>query len=233
MRRVSFLAIGMLTLALAACTRTPSPATGNPSGIRRTTATGSLENRAASGDGLAAFELGARYHDGDGKPKDFAQALHWFTAAADANEPRAQFNLGMMYENGEGVAADDAKAMQWLQRAADNDSARALYQVALHYYLGEGTSLDYAKAKQYFLKAANRNVPDAQFNLAVMEVKGQGGPQDLQDAYAWFSVAKAQGYAPAGAALQKLGTALTDDQKKAAAKHALELELGMSITLKR
>ncbi len=57
-----------------------------------------------SGKGQRRRAVRARRHvliEGDGVPKDPAEAARWFHRAAESGHGQAQFNLGLMYENGE------------------------------------------------------------------------------------------------------------------------------------
>ena len=65
------------------------------------------------------------YDDGDGVPKNDAEALKWYRRAADQGDADAQFNLGLMYYNGEGVPKNDAEAYFWWNLAAAQGNADA------------------------------------------------------------------------------------------------------------
>jgi TPR repeat protein len=65
------------------------------------------------------------YDKGLGMPRDVAQAIKWFTLAADQRDAPAQLNIALFYLNGDGVPKDVAAAEQWLRRAARNGSKRA------------------------------------------------------------------------------------------------------------
>jgi TPR repeat protein len=58
-------------------------------------------------------------------PRDVAQAIKWFTLAADQRDAPAQLNIALFYLNGDGVAKDIGTAEQWLKRAAGNGNKRA------------------------------------------------------------------------------------------------------------
>jgi TPR repeat protein len=47
---------------------------------------------------------------GNGVPRDFAQAVLWFTRAAERGHAMAQANLGIMYEFGNGIPKDLVRA---------------------------------------------------------------------------------------------------------------------------
>jgi TPR repeat protein len=58
---------------------------------------------AEQGNARAQTLLGLMYEDGQGVPKNFAQAAKWYQRASEQDFAMAQNNLGLMYLNGEGV----------------------------------------------------------------------------------------------------------------------------------
>src|SRR5262245_31374536 len=50
---------------------------------------------AEGGDRTAQSNLGHRYDEGKGVPKDYAEAVRWYRKAADQGEPTAQNNLAV------------------------------------------------------------------------------------------------------------------------------------------
>lgn len=70
--------------------------------------------------------LGAAYATGDfdawQRPKNEAEAVRWYSAAAKQGHEDAQYNLGFMLLLGEGVAPDPNAAVVWLERAAQGGS---------------------------------------------------------------------------------------------------------------
>jgi hypothetical protein len=72
-----------------------------------------LRKLADEGDAKAQWQLGARYHTGEGVPKDDAQAMHWFELAGEQGNVSAQSTLGAYYAVGRGVPQDLTKAYFW------------------------------------------------------------------------------------------------------------------------
>ena len=62
---------------------------------------------------MAEYNLGSRYQNGKGTPKDDAQAAGWYRKAAKKRYAPAQFNLGSMYSMGDGVLKDLGQAVHW------------------------------------------------------------------------------------------------------------------------
>ena len=81
-----------------------------------------LRALAEQGDAEAQFNLGLIYHDGQGVPEDYAEAVRWWRLAADQGDAVAQFNLGGMYRVGAGVPQDYVEAHMWLNLAASRSS---------------------------------------------------------------------------------------------------------------
>ncbi len=70
------------------------------------------------------------YLNGDGIPKNEAEAAKWYRKAAEHGDATAQHILGIMYEDGIGVSKDDKMAIKWYDAAVKqgNESARARLQ---------------------------------------------------------------------------------------------------------
>jgi TPR repeat protein len=96
--------------------------------------------------GLAAAQcnLGVMYHNGQGVPKDYAQAAKWYRKAAEQGNALAQYNLGVMYYNGYGVPKDHSEALEWYQKAAEQGFAKA--QTALEFAQNESAAQADAEA---------------------------------------------------------------------------------------
>lgn len=86
-----------------------------------------LRPLAEKGVPRAQFDLGVSYANGQGVAKDDAQAIEWYSKAADQGFAPAQDALGYMYGTGEGVARDDTQAAAWWRKAAaqGNEDAQA------------------------------------------------------------------------------------------------------------
>ena len=106
------------------------------------TALAGFQNYAAQGNAAAQFNLGLMYANGEGVPKDDAEAVRWYRLAAEQGDAAAQFNRGFMYANGEGVPEDDAEAVRWYRLAAAQGNAAAQSNLGLMYANGEGVPED-------------------------------------------------------------------------------------------
>ncbi len=72
-----------------------------------------LRKLAGQGDADAQWQMGVRYHNGEGVPRDDVQAMQWFLRAADQGHVTAQATLGAYYWAGRGVPQDLLKAYFW------------------------------------------------------------------------------------------------------------------------
>ena len=153
----------------------------------------SLRSLAASGDPAAQYDVGLRYAEGRGVPRDPKQAVAWFDKAASQGSAPAQYRLGSAYEKGAGTDRDPALAMAWYGKAADAGNIRAMHNLAVMAAEGAAGKPDYAKAALWFGKASSYGVRDSQFNLAILYARGLGIEQSLSESYRWFAIAASEG----------------------------------------
>jgi hypothetical protein len=102
------------------------------------------------------------YYFGDGVPKDYKEAVKWYTKAAEQGDKSAQFELGKMYYFGsdvfEGVPQDNKEAVKWFTKASEQGNASAQLELGEMYcdgmnYDGEGVPQDYNEAYKWALLA--------------------------------------------------------------------------------
>ena len=146
---------------------------------------------------MAQYNLGNRYRDGRGVPKDDAQAVGWYRKSADQGYAAAQYNLGTMYRDGRGVPKDFAEAVQWYRKSADQGYAHAQLQLGLKYAEGRGVLKDNAQAVGWYRKAAEQGDAGGQTLLGIMYAEGRGVPKSDAEAARWFLKAAEQGDADA------------------------------------
>jgi hypothetical protein len=72
-----------------------------------------LRKLADQGDAEAQWQMGLRFHNGEGVPHDDAQAMQWFQRAAEQGHVTAQGALGAYYFAARGVPKDLSKAYFW------------------------------------------------------------------------------------------------------------------------
>ena len=125
-------------------------------GVPRTMPGAPGRKAANQGNAFAQLYLGNMYHDGQGVPQDYVEAVAWYRKAADQGDAEAQYNLGVMYENGEGIPQDYAQALTWYRKAADQGNAKRNNNLGVMYENGEGIPQDYAQALTWYRKAADQ-----------------------------------------------------------------------------
>jgi GAF domain/PilZ domain/Sel1 repeat len=113
----------------------PSPAAKSESAVVKTVAEATtideLRNLAGGGDAVAQFALGAHYMTGEDVKQDYAEAIRWFTKAAEQGHVGAQSALGAYYWVGRGVTKNLQRAYFWsiLARAQGDETSK--YRVAV------------------------------------------------------------------------------------------------------
>jgi TPR repeat protein len=158
--------------------------------------------KATTGDPAAQYQVGWHYEHpdatwGDGytesgsSPHDYAQAIFWYSKAAEQGYAAAQYDLGDLYLFGKGVPADYPQGITWFRKAAEQGHPAAQTALASFYLNGKYVSQDYAQAVYWYRTAAERGNPDGQAVLATLYRDGQGVPQNYSEAYFWMSLAAA------------------------------------------
>ncbi len=115
----------------------------------------SLIKRAEKGDILSQCDLGAFYAtDETFGLKDEAEAVKWYTKAAQGGYPDAQYNLGLMTLIGEGTSKDLKKGIPWMEQAVANGSELAAHVLSIIYREGMyGVKASSSKAARWNKKA--------------------------------------------------------------------------------
>jgi hypothetical protein len=108
------------------------------------------------------------YLNGDGVPKNDAEAVRWFRLAAEQGYAIAQNNLGRMYRNGDGVPENDAEAVKWFRLAAEQGIAIAQSNLGFTYANGFGVPQNNFMAYVWWsVAAAQGNEPARTYRNAV------------------------------------------------------------------
>jgi TPR repeat protein len=145
--------------------------------------------RAAAGDVVAQFSLGAMlYYGGD----DTAQAIDWLRKAAAQKYAPAEFHMGQLYDFGFGVTENDGEALRWYRKAAEHGSAAGQRAVGDFYRKGRGVPANAAEAARWYQRGADGDDVRAQYELGEMYFSGSGVTRDYAAAYVWFSLAAGQ-----------------------------------------
>jgi TPR repeat protein/serine/threonine protein kinase len=153
-----------------------------------------LLDDAGKGDPVWENFVGIAYQSGRGVIKDEAEAVKWYSKAAEQGFEEAQYNLGFCYANGIGISKDEAEAVKWYRKASDQGNAAAQCYLGFCYANGNGVSKDNAEALKWYRKAADQEYYLAQCFLGDCYANGNGISKDNAEAVKWYTKAAEQGY---------------------------------------
>jgi TPR repeat protein len=161
----------------------------------------------------ALYRLGTMYQKGRGVAQDDAEAVRFYSLAADQGHAGAQhrlvemyrlaadkgnadaqFQLGLMFDKGLGVDENHTEAMRLYRLAADEGHAGAQYNLGNMYANGRGVAQDDAEAVRLYRLAADQGLADAQVELGYMVENGDGVDQNQEEAIRLYRLAAAQGH---------------------------------------
>lgn len=174
-----------------------------------------LEHRAMAGDTDAQIRLGLQFANDAGAKPDFAQAAHWFQAAARTGSLEAQYDLGVLTTDGLGVKRDPVGAAILFMNAAAGGFAQAEYRIGAAYQNGVGVPRSAAYAAMWYERAARHGVSKAQSALAGLYSVGDGVPADPVSAFAWYRLAEEEGDRAATAKRVELYRRMSVTQREA------------------
>ena len=137
------------------------------------------------GDPRFEYELGIAQFN----LKDYLEALHHLTIAADAGLAEAQNQLGFMFVTGTGTVKDSHRAFDYFQKAANAGLGGAIGNLGSMYANGFGVKEDDAMALALYEKAIEAGNPFALSQIAVMYYNGKGTPVDYNAAEQYFQQA--------------------------------------------
>jgi TPR repeat protein len=149
---------------------------------------------ASFGDPQAQLAVAFHYAKGIGAERNEAEAVKWYTQAAEQGLAAAQFNLGVMYAKGRGVTQNYAEAFKWYRRSAKQGDPTAQATVASMYMKGVGTEKNPKKALEWSLLAAAQGHQNAMFNVGEMYLHGLGTTRDPAEAFRWYRRAAELGH---------------------------------------
>jgi len=99
---------------------------------------GALMNKAAAGDLQAQFELGSRYSNGRGIPRNDREAREWLRRAAGNGHREAQRLLALNLYRGDNVGLAQEEALIWTRHLAEAGDLPGQVMLAYMYGNGEG-----------------------------------------------------------------------------------------------
>jgi TPR repeat protein len=169
------------------------------------------------------------YANGEGVPRDFAEAMKWLRKAADQGDVSAQFGVGLMWYQGRGVPQNYVEAAKWFRKAAEQGDALTQTSLGAMYRDGQGVVQNYAKAAKWYREAAQQGEATAQYELGVMYFQGRGMAQNYAEAVKWYRKAAEQGYTDAQSNLGAMyanGLGVPQDYNEAAKWYRLAADKG-------
>ena len=109
-----------------------------------------------------AHQLGRALYVNDEK----AEALTWYSKAAEVDYTAATYNLAVAYDLGDGVGKNQEFANEMYRKAAGRGSSSAMWNLAINLDTGAGGDTDPAGAAQFLLKAFLAEHPKAHKTLS-------------------------------------------------------------------
>ncbi|MBW2293954.1 MAG: sel1 repeat family protein [Deltaproteobacteria bacterium] len=194
----SWIVMGSLIATLVSCNRIDF----SPERLHGVMPPGALEpgltERANRGDPGAQYRIATMWMTAEPGKRDYAQALEWYTRAADAGHAQSQSALGRLLVNGFGLAEPDFEAgRRWLELAIEHGDSSAVYNLGMVYERGQGVPVDLVRAISLFRRAADLGLLNAQNALGRAYESGMGVEVDLEEALRWYQSAAEQGFAVA------------------------------------
>ncbi|HEV8328574.1 MAG TPA: tetratricopeptide repeat protein [Nitrospiraceae bacterium] len=126
---------------------------------------------AKQGHAVAQYNLGLLYSNGQGVPKDDAQARQWYEKAAVQGHVEAQVNLGILFDYGRGGPQDFKMAVRWYLRAANQGNELAQRKLGLLYERGDGVPQDFIQAYMWYKLGAASGVKAGVLLLDALAVR--------------------------------------------------------------
>jgi len=168
-----------------------------------------LESGMTQGDPEAHYQLGLRYEDGEGVPRNHEQAVQHYRMAAELGHGEALFALGRLHERGGwfGFKINDSEAVPWYEKAAQQGHGEAQYRLGIIYDSSEkkrGVAKDDSKAVHYYQQAATQGHAQAQYALGRLYAKGVGVAKDEARALHWYEQAAQQDHQDAKRRIEDL-----------------------------
>ncbi len=148
-------------------------------------------------------------------------AREWLPHAAQGN-PEALFQLGQLYRRGLGVEQDVERAERYYRRAAQRGHVLAQGNLGTLLYF-KTPEPDRAGAIKWWSSAARNGDPRSQYMLGALYANGDDMPRDFVEAYAWLSLAAANGLADAAKARASLAKTLDRKTRAAGLMRAREI----------
>lgn len=133
-------------------------------------------------DGVGSYYSAASLMGGTTDP---AQAIYWWSKAAENGYAPSMRRLGLAYTAGQLVPKDEAVAMSWFRKAAEKGDAAAQVSLGVAYAQGAGVPKDSSQALAWLQKAAQQGgALQAMAENYIAQIKGDataGSGQKLDE----------------------------------------------------
>ena len=135
------------------------------------------------------------YANGEGVPEDDAEAVRWYRKAAEQGDAVAQVPCSVSCTPmANGVPEDDAEAVRWYRKAAEQGHADAqVHTLVSCTPMANACPRTMSRPRAGTLRPPNKDMPVRSTILVSCTPIGEGAPEDDIQAYAWISIAAAQG----------------------------------------
>ena len=134
-----------------------------------------LKVLAETGHAPSQLRLALLYHLGQGVPRDYRKAAHWYAQAAEQGEVGGQYALAAFYLRGVMGPPDPQRALAEFLKLAERGYAPAAYYVGMAYAEGEGVTRDDREAVAWLERAAEGGHVEAAKRLAKAYRAGEMG----------------------------------------------------------
>jgi serine/threonine protein kinase len=141
---------------------------------------------ANTGNAGAQNALANMYYNGRGAPQSDAEAVRWWSKAAEQGNLNAQNNLGFMYYSGRGVTKDQSEGARWWLKAAEHGFAAAQNNIGGAYRNGLGVAKNEQEAVKWYRRSAEQGHAGSQKALGDMYYFGLGVPKEEAEAITWY-----------------------------------------------
>ncbi|MGJ8615657.1 MAG: hypothetical protein ACSHWS_02385 [Sulfitobacter sp.] len=135
------------------------------------------------------FQLGRIYD----KAKDFDNAAHGYSDAAERGHARAMASLAILHRNGEGFEKSEVNAFLWEVKAAEAGYVPLMHVVAKAFAKGEVTNRDSGAAFKWNLKSAEAGMVEGMVAVAYYYKEGIGVEKDGRKAREWYIASARKG----------------------------------------
>lgn len=124
------------------------------------------------GCGIAKYQLGKLFMNGEHFSKNISYALRWLEESAEEKNQYAEYLLGRLYLKGEDVDQDLDKATEFLKRSAMQGNKYASYALA-KLWLSDDFSSDKLEGFKYLKTAADKGFAPAEYLLGKLLYEGK------------------------------------------------------------